>query len=175
VLEACLAQVKALHYRHRQKVSLIGWSLGGIYARELAKELPDLVRSVITLGSPFSGPPRATNAWRFFELVSGQSAEDHELVDQIKVAPRVPTTSIFSATDGVVAWQCSINPDEPHCENVAVMASHIGMGMNPLALAVIADRLAQPEGQWRRFDAQGASRWFTRPMNGPVVAAAAAA
>lgn len=167
VLEACLAQLKALHYKHEQKVSLIGWSLGGIYARELAKELPDLVRGVITLGSPFSGPPRATNAWRFFELVSGQSAQDHELVDQIKLAPRVPTTSIFSATDGVVAWQCSINPDMPHCENIEVMASHIGMGMNPLALSVIADRLAQPEGRWRRFDAQGAARWFAKPVTGP--------
>jgi hypothetical protein len=102
-----------------------------------------------------------------FELVSGQSAQDHELVDQIKVAPRVPTTSIFSATDGVVAWQCSINPDMPHCENIEVMASHMGMGMNPLALAVIADRLAQPEGQWQRFDAQGAARWFAKPVTGP--------
>jgi pimeloyl-ACP methyl ester carboxylesterase len=172
VLEACLAQLKALHYRHQQKVSLIGWSLGGIYARELAKEVPDLVRGVITLGSPFSGPPRATNAWRLFELVSGQSSHDHELVDQIKVAPTVPTTSIYSRTDGVVAWQCSINPDVPHCENIEVHASHIGMGMNPLALYVLADRLAQAEGQWQRFDPVGARRWFFKTTHAAPMSAA---
>lgn len=172
VLEACIAQLKALQYRHGQKVSLIGWSLGGIYARELAKEHPGLVRSVITLGSPFSGPPRATNAWRLFELVSGQSAHDHDMVEQIRTAPPVPTTSIYSRTDGVVAWQCSLNPDLPHCENIEVPASHLGMGMNPLALWLVADRLAQPEGRWQRFEAHGARRWFFKTVtpHGPLAA-----
>ena len=171
VLEACLAQLKTLHYRHQQKVSLIGWSLGGIYARELAKEAPDLVRSVITLGSPFSGPPRATNAWRLFEFVSGQSSHDHAMVEQIKVPPQVPTTSIYSRTDGVVAWQCSLNPELPHCENIEVHASHIGMGMNPLALYVMADRLALPDGRWQRFDPKGATRWFFKTAHRSPISA----
>lgn len=146
--------------RHGGKVSLLGWSLGGLYARELAKEMPELSRCVITLGSPFAGHPRATNAWRFYELVSGQTVHDPELIQQLPSLPPVPTSSIFSRTDGVVAWQCSINPEAPLAENIEVHASHIGMGMNPLALFAIADRLRQDPAHWHRFDAQGARRWF---------------
>ena len=160
VLDACRGLVSQLAERHREKVSLIGWSLGGVYARELAKEQPDHVRCVITLGTPFAGHPRATNAWRFYEMVSGQTVHDHELVGQLRTPPSCPTTSIFSKTDGVVAWQCSINEDAPHTENIEVHASHVGMGMNPLALYAIADRLAQDPQAWRRFDIKGARKWF---------------
>jgi len=160
VLESCRAQVAQVAEKHREKVSLIGWSLGGVYARELAKEQPDNARCVITLGTPFAGHPRATNAWRFYEMMSGQSAHGHELSGQLRVAPGCPTTSIYSKSDGVVAWQCSINDDAPHTENIEVHASHIGMGMNPLALYAIADRLAQDPKVWKRFDVQGARRWF---------------
>ncbi len=118
VLEGCRAQLAHVAARHRERVSLVGWSLGGIYARELAKEQPENARCVITLGTPFAGHPRATNAWRFYEMVSGQSVHDHALVDQIKVPPGCPTTSIYSRSDGIVAWQCSINPEHPHTENI---------------------------------------------------------
>lgn len=161
VLDACRERLAHLAERHRDKLSLIGWSLGGVYARELAKEYPDKVRCVITLGTPFSGHPRATNAWRFYEFVSGQSvAENEALVAQLREAPPVPTTSIYSRTDGVVAWQCSLNAGEAHTENIEVHASHVGMGMNPLALYAIADRLQQDPAHWRRFDVRGARRWF---------------
>jgi pimeloyl-ACP methyl ester carboxylesterase len=162
LLEACIERVKSLHRRHGRTVSLVGWSLGGVYARELAKELPDQVRCVITLGSPFSGHPRATNAWRVFEFLSGKSVHDPQLLAGLREPPPVPTTSIFSRTDGVVAWQCSVNPDHPHTENIEVHASHLGLGMNPLALYAVADRLAQDPAQWQRFDARGARRWFFR-------------
>jgi hypothetical protein len=169
VMAACLQQLKQLHAKHGQRVSLVGWSLGGIYARELAKEAPELVRCVITLGSPFTGHPKATNAWRLFELVSGQSSHDHELIEQIRQSPEVPTTSIYSRSDGVVAWQCSLNPDHPHTENIEVHASHIGMGMNPLALYAVADRLQQTPETWQRFDASGARKWFFRATgSGPL-------
>ncbi|WP_395700864.1 esterase/lipase family protein [Aquabacterium sp.] len=161
VLDALREQLRHTAGRHREKVSLIGWSLGGVYARELAKEMPELARCVITLGSPFSGHPRATNAWRFYEMVSGQSvAHDPALIAQLRVPPSVPTTSIYSKTDGVVAWQCSLNEGEPHTENIEVHASHVGMGMNPLALYVISDRLQQDPQRWQRFDLRGARRWF---------------
>ena len=162
VLHACSRAVRDLHAKHGKKVSLIGWSLGGIYAREIAKELPEITRCVITLGTPFTGHPRATNAWRLFELVSGQTAHDPALQEQIRQAPPVPTTSIFSRSDGVVAWQCSINEPGPLVENIEVPASHVGMGMNPVALYAIADRLAQAEGQWHPFEPRGARRWFFR-------------
>jgi pimeloyl-ACP methyl ester carboxylesterase len=163
VIEACEALVRDAAERHGRAVSLLGWSLGGVYARELAKAMPECVRCVITLGSPFSGHPRATNAWRLFELVSGKSTHDPALIAQLRESPPVPTTSIYSRSDGVVAWQCSLNDDAPHTENVEVpMASHIGMGLNPLVMYVIADRLAQDPRNWQRFDAAGLRRWFFR-------------
>jgi pimeloyl-ACP methyl ester carboxylesterase len=162
VLERCSADVRRLFGSHARKVSLIGWSLGGVYARELAKELPDHVRCVITLGTPFTGHPRATNAWRFYELVSGQSVHDAELLERIRTAPPVPTTSIWSRTDGIVSWRCSVVEPGALAENIEVHASHIGMGMNPLALYAIADRLAQPAGHWKPFEPHGARRWFFR-------------
>jgi len=155
--------------RHGKKVSLIGWSLGGVYARELAKELPDLVRCVITLGSPFGGHPRATNAWRVYEWVSGQSVHDDPVLhEQLRHAPPVPTTSIFSRSDGVVAWHCSVNEVLPHTENVEVAASHVGMGVNPFALYVVADRLRQDPQTWQRFDTSGPRRWFFKQAEPPV-------
>ena len=146
VLKQCAADVRALSERHGQPVSLIGWSLGGLYAREMAKELPQHARGVITLGTPFAGHPRATNAWRIFEMLSGQSAHDPAMMQRLRTPPPVPTTSIYSRTDGIVAWQCSLNEPGPMTENIEVHASHTGMGMNPLALYAIADLLAQPPG-----------------------------
>jgi len=168
VLEGCRAHIDAIHARHGEPVSLIGWSLGGIYAREMAKEQPDKVRCVITLGTPFTGHPRATNAWRFYEWVSGEHSHDEELLAEVRRPPPVPTTSIYSKTDGIVAWECSINPPEhPHTENIEVHASHLGMGMNPLALYAIADRLRQDPRRWRRFDVAGARRWFFKVAHQP--------
>jgi pimeloyl-ACP methyl ester carboxylesterase len=173
VLDAARARVRHLAERHGQAVSLVGWSLGGIYAREIAKEQPDIARCVVTLGSPFGGHPRATNAWRFYELVSGQAVHsDEELLAQIRKPPACPTTSVYSRSDGIVAWQCSLNETAPHTENIEVHASHIGMGMNPLALAVVADRLAQPPGAWKPFDVNGARRWLYKVTHLPTLAAA---
>jgi pimeloyl-ACP methyl ester carboxylesterase len=152
VLEACVERVRQLRAEHGRKVSLVGWSLGGVYAREIAKMMPDDVRLVISLGSPFTGSPKATNAWRVYQLVSGEKDIDEARFAALKDTPRVPTTSIFSRTDGVVAWQCSVEQETATSENIEVHASHVGMGMNPLALYAIGDRLAQPEGQWKRFD-----------------------
>ena len=115
---------------------------------------------MVTLGTPFTGHPRATNAWRFFELVSGHRVSDPELMAQIRQAPPVPTTSIYSKTDGIVAWRCSVNEPSPLSENIEVHASHIGLGMNPMALYALADRLAQDPEQWQAFEPKGARRWF---------------
>lgn len=152
VLEACIERIRQLRAEHGRPVSLIGWSLGGVYARELAKMMPDDVRQVITLGSPFTGNPKATNAWRVYQLVSGEKEIDEARFAALREPPKVPTTSIYSRTDGVVAWQCSVEQETAASENIEVHASHVGMGLNPTALYAIADRLAQPEGQWKRFD-----------------------
>jgi pimeloyl-ACP methyl ester carboxylesterase len=155
VLEHCLERVRRLRTAHGQPISLIGWSLGGVYAREIAKAVPDAVRQVITLGTPFAGSPKATNAWRLYEFASGQRIADDERVAQLRGTPPVPTTSIYSRTDGVVAWRCSIEQESTQSENIEIHSSHFGMAMNPAALYAIADRLAQPHDSWHRFDRDG--------------------
>lgn len=155
LLERCIARTRELSEKHEQKVSLIGWSLGGIYAREIAKAIPDHVRCVITLGSPFTGHPTATNAWRLYQMVSGKPAIDEMQIAELKKTPPVPTTSIFSRTDGIVSWQCCVEQETDLSENIEVHGSHTGMVANPTVLYALADRLAQPEGQWQRFDHRG--------------------
>ena len=154
VLDSAREQLANAFRRSGRPVSLIGWSLGGVYARELAKESPDMVRSVITLGTPFSGPPKSTNAWRVYELTRGRTIERETENLNLHDAPPVPTTSLYSRTDGIVAWQGSIqapSKSNPHTENVEVIASHIGLGINPSAWWVVADRLSQPANQWKPF------------------------
>ena len=160
ILKGCEKLVEDLADRYGSEVSLIGWSLGGIYAREVAKKIPALIRNVITLGTPFSGPARATNAWRIYELLSGRKVEDHHLHWQIAKTPPVPTTSIYSKTDGVVAWQCSLNPRRKLAENIQVHSSHLGMISNPLVHYIIADRLAQTKEHWKPFKVHGYRKWF---------------
>ena len=155
VLKGARRQLRDTFEADGKKVSLIGWSLGGVYARELAKQMPDLVRGVITLGTPFAGSPKSTNAWRIYELTSGRDAARESAQYKLPQAPPVPTTSVYSRTDGIVAWKASLQApckDNPHTENIEVLASHIGLGLNPSAWWAVADRLAQPQGQWKRFE-----------------------
>jgi pimeloyl-ACP methyl ester carboxylesterase len=167
-----LTRLVEIRERHRRKVSLIGWSLGGIFAREIAKALPDDVRLVVTLGSPFKGHPKATRAWQLYEFLAGHSVEEARLGTSVHLPPPVPTTSIFSRSDGIVAWQCCMEGDLAHTENVEVRASHCGLGVNPAALYVIADRLAQPEGCWLPFDRSGVRRLvYPDPWRGVTRAA----
>ena len=85
-----VARIDELFERHdRRKISLVGWSLGGLYARQLAKLAPDKVRCMISLGSPFAGSPKSTNAWRAYEMVSGSKVDDQELLDMLAEAPPV--------------------------------------------------------------------------------------
>src|SRR3984957_11900000 len=146
-----------IHATTGRKVSIVGWSLGGVYARDLALQAPDMVRYVVTLGSPFAGDVRATNATRLYEALSGETPEDNsELQKPIAGDLPVPATSIFSKSDGIVNWRtCRLSPSD-RAENIEVyLASHVGLGVNPGALWAVADRLAQAEGQFRQFDRSG--------------------
>ncbi len=147
-----LTRVRRIERKHGRKVSLIGWSLGGAMARALGAHLPESVRNVITLGSPVQPHAHATNAWKVFEAVSGWRSDDPELQQMASVQPPMPNTSIFSKADGIVSWKVSLAPAAPHSENIEIAASHLGMGVNPLVLWAIADRLAQPEGAWKPFE-----------------------
>jgi pimeloyl-ACP methyl ester carboxylesterase len=154
VLEAARQLITDTFKQSGHKVSLVGWSLGGIYARELAKMLPEMVHCVITLGTPFAGSPKSTHAWRVYEFASGRKTELERDNFDLPTAPDMPTSSIFSRTDGVVAWQGSMQAptrNNPKTENIEVFASHLGMGLNPSAWWAVADRLAQQQRSWKPF------------------------
>ncbi len=150
-------RVAEIHASSGRKVSIVGWSLGGVYARDLALSAPDMVRYVVTLGSPFANDVRATNATRLYEALSGEVVgEDPQFVNAIGGDLPVPTTSIFSRADGVVNWHTCLLRPSATAENVEVyLASHVGLGVNPAVLWAVADRLAQHEGQFSQFDRSG--------------------
>lgn len=149
--------VEELHSRTGGKISIVGWSLGGVFARELAKMMPEKVRSVISLGSPISDDRGHTNAARLFEFLNGTDPEPVKSgrFTGLHEAPPVPTTSILTKADGVVHWRGSVQQPADNTENIEVMASHIGLGVNPSVMYAIADRLAQNEGEWAPFRASG--------------------
>ena len=154
-----------LHERYQQKVSIVGWSLGGIYARVLANRAPEIVRSVITLGSPFNHNPRANHSWRLFEFLSKRPIDEvpDETFRFIRNPPPLPTTAVYSRTDGVAAWPCCRDDEEGELnENIEVPGSHIGLGVNPLVYHLLLDRLSQPEGEWAPFDRSGLRSFFYR-------------
>lgn len=158
VIDAAKAHVVKAYQQSGHPVSLVGWSLGGIYAREFAKELnsvtPGMVRCVITLGTPFGAAHTSTNAWRLYELASGRNIEAEMQGYDLPTAPPVPTTSIYSRSDGIVAWQGSVQATDTSAapsENIEVMASHFGIGLNPSAWWAVADRLAQAPQKWQPF------------------------
>ena len=166
--EKLIARLDAIHAMTGKTVSIVGWSLGGILARQLSRRRPDVVRQVITLGSPFAGDPRSTNVWRLYELMSGQRLKDPDTRAQLSesfLAPPVPSTAIYSKTDGIVAWQSCVEPSSPTTDNIEVPGSHCGLGVNPIVLYAVADRLAQPEFEWKPFDRKGL-RSFMYPSSG---------
>ena len=157
--------LKAIHADSGRKVSIIGWSLGGVFARELAKLHPDLVRQVISLGSPIHDDRRHTSVGRLFEFLNGKEPEPlkHGHFADLDLAPPVPTTSILTRSDGIVHWRGSVQyPDSGHAqtENIEVHASHCGLGVNPSVMVALADRLKQPEDGWKPFKPTLANRWM---------------
>jgi hypothetical protein len=138
---------------NNQPVSIIGWSLGGIYGREIAKKMPNSVRQVITLGTPFKGDAGGTNLSFLYEILSkDRGFKDIETVKKISLPPPVPFTSLYSKTDGVVHWRCSLEDEGPHAENIEIPgASHLGLGHNPISMYIIANRLAQHPEDWAPY------------------------
>jgi pimeloyl-ACP methyl ester carboxylesterase len=135
-------------------VSIIGWSLGGIYARELARQHADLARQVITLGSPFRlTDPRQSRADGSYRRRSHLHATGHPIPTPEQVARPIelPSTAVYSRQDGIVAWQTCVEPETALHENVEVRCAHLGFGVDPATLWVIADRLAAPAGGRRPF------------------------
>jgi pimeloyl-ACP methyl ester carboxylesterase len=145
------------------KVSLIGWSLGGLYAREMARRNPEYVRHVITMGSPI-GEPKATAIWRLYEYVSGVKLHEKDVRKRIDVLrdpiPGVPVTAIYSKSDAIVSWEIAKIPPGRQVENIGINTSHLGMGYNPAVYYALADRLRQREGSWQPFEISGLRKLF---------------
>ena len=165
-----VALINEVYEESGRKVSLIGWSLGGLYAREVAKACKGKIRCVVTLGSPISGNAAHSNAHSLFQALNGKPSKiDVTRYCSLNSPPEVPTTSIYSKTDGIVAWEGSVQKRGEFTENVEVPASHLGIGVNPFAMFVIADRLSQPETGWQRFDIRGFKRLvYKRPSKREV-------
>ena len=145
-LEACmLAQLTNLSDFYGTQVSLVGWSLGGLYARALANDRPHMVRRVITMGSPHLSRPDDTILKALFERISPTKISDLSDEDfaRIRRTPPVPVTSIYSRTDGVVSWQDCINEERDDVENVEIQGSHSGMSHNHDAIRIVLERLAR--------------------------------
>ena len=146
-------RLNQLYERHGRPVSLVGWSLGGIYARELARAKPDRVRLVISMGSPFRDIS-ATHASRLVPLRPGGKPlnEAYDLHAWLRLLLDYPAPPIYSRTDGIVHWQSCLEEEGPQRENVEVECSHTGMGFHPAVLEVVADRLGQDEGGWHPYE-----------------------
>jgi len=154
-LDLLVEKVEDIYLTHRAQVSIIGWSLGGVFAREIAKRKPNLVRQIITLGSPFAGVTEPNNAmWLYEMLTDGRGTEDvdPELLNSLPLPAPVPTTAIYSKEDGVVPWETCMElvEDELH-QNIQVRGSHLGLGVNPSVLEIIKDRLQLSEKNWTHF------------------------
>jgi pimeloyl-ACP methyl ester carboxylesterase len=161
--------IQELADRHGAKVSLVGWSLGGLMARELARTHGEYVRSVITLASPFR--LRAGDGARASKLYRLLAPYDERFVghiarEQHRPPLDVPATSIYTRTDGISRWHTCIGVDSPTSENIEVYSTHCGLMFNVPAVVAIADRLAQPEGEWRRFEPPAVLRpFYPRPAS----------
>jgi pimeloyl-ACP methyl ester carboxylesterase len=151
-----LDKVIELSIIHDAKVSLVGWSLGGVLAREIARIIPDCVRQVITLGSPFNGPSGSASVVEgLFELFNGNLAEGNpEIVKKMFLPPPVPTSALYSKSDGIAHWKACRHHsfgDHQEAENIEVIGSHTGLGHNPQVVWIVADRLAQAENKWQPY------------------------
>lgn len=162
-LDGLVRNVRAQHASHGRKVSLVGWSLGGIFAREIAKRAPDAVRSVITLGTPFSALGTANHAGTLYKMLNGDAGKLPAAIEaRLPQSPPVPTTSVYSKSDGIVCWEGCIERESARSESVEVDASHLGMATHPDVLRIVAGRLAQPEGRWKPLRHAGRVRRTTR-------------
>lgn len=168
--EKLIAVLEKIHAETGRKVSIVGWSLGGLMAKILAGRRPDLVRQIITLGSPLSGSPKSSNVWRLYEgltgdRVDGENSKRH--LDAAQTPPLMPSTAIYTKADGIVAWRnCMLAPHDL-TDNIEVRGSHCGLGVNPVVLYAVADRLAQSEGSWKPFNRSGL-RMLVYPSSGHV-------
>ena len=123
------------------KVILVGWSLGGVFARELAKVRPDLVAKVVTMGSPFSGDPRSNNVWRLYEWIAGHPVDDPPIQTVLAEKPPVPTLALWSSKDGIVSIRSARGLTGESDRQVEIPCSHMGFGVSGRAYPKIIEAI----------------------------------
>lgn len=143
LLEARLAD---LHARHGRKVVLVGWSLGGLFAREIAKRQPHAVAKVVTMGSPFSGNPRANNVWRAYQFITGHSVDAPPVAAELAVKPPVETVALWSANDAVIAPRCAAGRPGERDRAIAVRCTHMGFTYEPQVILTVLAELESTRG-----------------------------
>ncbi|MEZ4903847.1 MAG: hypothetical protein R2822_19895 [Spirosomataceae bacterium] len=158
-IDRLLLRVEEIAMYHKSPVSLIGWSLGGVFARQIAKQKPELIRQVITLGSPFRNVIDANNAtWLYTTLFGSQKVKDldYSLLNTFPFPAPVPTTALYTKEDGIVPWEAcmEMQEDDLH-QNIQVRGSHCGLGMNSSVFMVIEDRLRYSINDWEHFKPKG--------------------
>ena len=137
---------QAERFGRGQKIILVGWSLGGVFAREVAKLRPDLVAKVVTMGSPFSGDPRCNNAWRLYERVAGHPVDNPPLEVDVGTKPPVPTLALWSREDGIVAPACARGEPGQSDRQVELDCTHMGFGVSGRAFPKIIEAIRSFEG-----------------------------
>jgi pimeloyl-ACP methyl ester carboxylesterase len=178
--QALEQKLRYMHHKSGRQVSLVGWSLGGVFALYGAHQAPECVRCVVTLGSPVTvdaagsaSPPFVKAMYRLIAHPMGPSA--HVMQPRTKKLRErrglpMPLSCLYSVGDGVVPPQeATIDGDPARHENIRVPGSHLGLGFNPVVLWIVADRLAQPQGQWHRFVPSGALGYAYRMLTHAAV------
>ncbi|TWO70874.1 alpha/beta hydrolase [Caenimonas sedimenti] len=155
-LDLVIARTEALANQAGRKVSLVGASMGGLYARALARQRPELVRCIVTLGSAAHPPHRSNHVWPWYEALTGQP----ERTMHVPSPMPVPSTSVFSRVEGFSSWRPCVQPAGRQQENVGIVSSHMGMVCHPATLYLLADRLAQQEAAWKAFEPPALLRSF---------------
>ncbi|GAB3857677.1 alpha/beta hydrolase [Nocardioides maradonensis] len=156
-VDGLVGQIDRLADAGRGPVSLVGWSLGGVLAREIARMRPEQVRCVVTLGSPFRltarHSPSSTHAGWIYHALRRWHTDllDHDVPEEERPPLSMPSTSIYSRRDGIVPWQSCMDIPGDLRENVEVTASHFGLGASPEVIGVVIDRLSQPVGEWQPY------------------------
>src|SRR5690606_21189696 len=135
LLEERVRQIRA---RYGQDVVLVGWSLGGIFARELAKRRPDLIAKVVTMGTPFSGSLYANNAWPVYQLITGHSVDRPPVEARVEVKPPVETVALWSPRDGIVATRSACGRRGERDRAIALRCTHLGFAHSAEAIRAVA-------------------------------------
>jgi pimeloyl-ACP methyl ester carboxylesterase len=139
--ERLSSRLISVQRRYDRKMVLVGWSLGGVFAREMAKRHPELIEKVITMGSPFSGDPHANNAWRAYQLIAGYRVDNPPIKAELAAKPPVETVAFWSPRDGIVSPRSACGKPGERDRAVALRCSHLGFAYSPECIAAVLREL----------------------------------